>query len=237
MNKIVMLDIQYEYSNKTSNIHPVVLIGDSDVVLVDCGYAQFLPLLEKELINQGIDPKSITKVYITHHDDDHMGGLKAFKEKYPDVLVVTSVIEAEFVSGQKKSLRLLQAEEVLKSLPDEHKKFGIEFCESLRNVQSVDVDIKVNAGDVLNWAGGCEIIATPGHMPGHTSLYLRAFNAVITGDAAVVQNDELVVANPQYTLDLELATESLEKLKNLQADVYYAYHGGVFKRNKTNNFL
>ena len=63
-------------------------------------------------------------------------------------------------------------------------------------------------------------------MRGHISLYLKDTNAIITGDAAVIENNKLVIANPQFALNLELVENSLEKLVTMNADNYYCYHGG-----------
>lgn len=228
MNKILMLDINFEYGNEIQTINPVLLIDKNDVVLVDCGYPNFLTLLEDEMKSKGIDPNSLTKVLITHHDNDHMGALSELKEKYPNIKVVASEIDSEYISGKRKSLRLLQAEEVLKNLPQEQKQFGIEFCETLRRVKPVNVDIMVKDGDYFDWAGGCQVISTPGHMPGHISLHLKETNSIVSGDAAVIENDKLVIANPQFALDFELAKKSLERLISMNADNYYCYHGGKF---------
>lgn len=230
MNQMIMLNISFQYQNETRTIHPVLLLSDNDVVLVDCGYPGFLPLLENAMILNDIDPASLTKVLITHHDDDHMGALFEIKEKYPDIKVVAGCMESEYISGNRKSLRLLQAEEMLNVLPEEQKIFGIQFCELLRKVKPVSVDIKVKNGEQYDWAGGCEIIDTPGHMPGHISLYLKENNSVITGDAAVIDDNQLVIANPQYTLDLDTAKASLKKLISLDATYYYCYHGGIFEK-------
>lgn len=231
MNKVIMLDINFEYQKEVQTIHPVLLIDDNDVVLVDCGYPNFLPLLETEMKSKGIDPHSLTKVLITHHDDDHMGALSEIKKKYPNIKVVAGEIESEYISGRKKSLRLLQAEEMQKSLPEEQKQFGIEFCESLRKVKPVNVDITVKDGDYYDWAGGCQVISTPGHMPGHISLYLKETNSIVTGDAATIKNGQLVIANPQFTLDLSRAEDSLEKIISMNTDNYFCYHGGKFVNN------
>lgn len=233
MNKIVMLDINFKYENEIRTINPILLIDNNDVVLVDCGYPNFLNLLETSMKSKNIDPNSLTKVLITHHDDDHMGALYEIKEKYPNVKVVASEIESEYISGRKKSLRLLQAEEILKVLPEEQKQFGIEFCESLRKVKPVNVDITVKDGDYFNWAGGCHIISTPGHMPGHISLYLEETNSIVTGDAAVIENGKLVIANPQFTLNFDKTQDSLEKIISMNADNYYCYHGGKFVNSTT----
>ncbi|MEG0249272.1 MAG: MBL fold metallo-hydrolase [Peptostreptococcus sp.] len=227
MNKIVMLDIAFQYGDEFKILNPVVLISEKDTVLVDCGYMGFLPLLEEAMLREGIDPSSLTKVVITHHDDDHVGALYELKEKYPNIEVVSSEIESDYIEQSKKSLRLIQAEEMLNEMPEDEKEFGRQFCESLKKIMPVDVDIKVKDGEYFDWAGGCRIIATPGHMPGHISLYLEESNSVVTGDAAVVEDGELVVANPHFTLDLEKAEESLRKLKDIKADTYYCYHGGA----------
>ena len=228
MNKVIMLDINFQYQNETRTIHPVLLLSDNDVVLVDCGYPGFLPLLEDEMKSKGVNPHSLTKVLITHHDDDHMGALFEIKEKYPNIKVVASGIESEYISGKKKSLRLLQAEEMLNVLPEEQKQFGIQFCESLRKIKPVPVDIKVKNGEYFDWGGGCEIVYTPGHI----SLYLKESNSVITGDAAVIDDNKLIIANPQFTLDLDMAKESLKKLVSMDADNYYCYHGGKLENQR-----
>lgn len=228
MNNVVMLEINFEYNNEMKTIHPVLLVDNNDVILVDCGYPNFLTLLETAIMSKNIDPKSLTKIIITHHDDDHMGALYEIKEKYPNIKVVASEIESDYISGKKKSLRLLQAEEMQKNLPEEQKQFGIEFCESLRKVKSVSVDIIVKDGDYFDWAGGCQVISTPGHMPGHISIYLKESNSIIAGDAAVIENGKLVIANPQFALDIDTAEKSLEKIISMNADYYYCYHGGKY---------
>ena len=49
MNKIVMLDISFEYGDETKTINPTLLIDKNDVVLVDFGYPNLLTLLEDEM--------------------------------------------------------------------------------------------------------------------------------------------------------------------------------------------
>ena len=219
MNKIVMLDINFEYGDETKTINPIILIDKNDVVLVDCGYPNLLTLLEDEMKSKGIVPDSLTKVLITHHDDDHMGAIYEIKERHPHIKVVSSEIESKYISGKDKSLRLLQAEELLKIMPKEQQQFGIDFCETLRKVKPVNVDIIVKDGDSLDWAGGCQVISTPGHI----SLFLTETNSIVTGDAAVVENGELVIANPQFALDLNMAQDSLKKIISMNADNYYCF--------------
>ena len=55
---------------------------------------------------------------------------------------------------------------------------------------------------------------------------LTAHDLMITGDAAVWENGGLVVANPQFCLDLPAAEASLARLKACRCRDYLCYHGG-----------
>lgn len=233
MSQILTLNISFEYDGICHEIHPVVLKNNEELILVDCGYPEFFDLISDELENNGISAKDLTAIYITHQDDDHMGTAAEFKSRYPHIKIITSETEAPYISGNSKNLRLRQAEEMLEILPDEQKDFGIAFCERLNKLNCVQVDQTANEGDLFNWASGCEIIATPGHTPGHTSLYIKEQKTIITGDACVIENDELVVANPHFCLDFENAQKSLEKIKNMEVETYICYHGGILKRQIT----
>lgn len=225
-----VLNLDYQYNGAVERVHPVVLYGKSDVVLVDCGYPGSLEMLEAELVRHGIQPGSLTKLLLTHQDDDHMGAAAEIKARYPAIQIVTSSKERPYISGELKNLRLQQAEDMQSRLPDEQKEFGLQFCERLRKAMPVVPDKVVHDGEVFDWGGGCEILETPGHTPGHISI--RALNNafIITGDAAVVENGALSVANPEYCLDLKTAQSSLEKLVQYQCGCYICYHGGILNR-------
>ena len=90
------------------------------------------------------------------------------------------------------------------------------------------MDIEVQDGDIFNWCGGCTIVGTPGHTTGHISIYINEEQVLIAGDAATIENGELVIANPQFTLDLDKAKESLQKIKAYGAKEIICYHGGIF---------
>lgn len=230
MDTITVLDISFSFAEVEDVIHPVVLADDKNMILVDCGYTGFLPMIEQAMRENDLDCNKLTHVLITHQDHDHMGALSALKDKYPEIKVVASRKEAPYISGQLKSLRLEQAEKLQDSLPDDQKSFGMEFCRILRNVQPVEVDIEVEDGDLFDWCGGCTILATPGHTPGHISLYVHKNKVLIAGDAAVLENGNLVVANPHFALDLKEAEKSLEKIKTYGAREIVCYHGGVLER-------
>ncbi len=89
------------------------------------------------------------------------------------------------------------------------------------------MDVPLSPGERFDWGGGCEIVASPGHTPGHISIRALDDSYMITGDAAVIEGDRLGIANPEYCLDLAAARESLEPVVQSHCRQYICYHGGI----------
>lgn len=231
MGEVVALEVKFDFNGNHDIIYPVVLMDKSEVILIDCGYPDFLPLIETVAKAKGIDFSKLTKIIITHHDFDHMGSLAKFKRKYPNISVLASISDQQYISGKEKSLRLQQAEAIYDQLPKEQKGNARFFHQLLKSIENVDVDVHLKDKDTFPWCGGAEIIATPGHMPGHISIYLKESKILISGDALVVENDELMIANPHYTLDIDEAKRSIKKLLNYEIEKIICYHGGIYTKN------
>ncbi len=228
MNKLNVLKVEFEFNRIIDAIYPVILRDDNDMILIDCGYPNFLTLIEESAIKNGIDLSKLTKLIITHHDFDHMGSAADFKRKYPNVKILSSIIDEKYISGKEKSLRLQQAESVYDELPEEQKEGAMNFQKMLESIENIEVDMLLKDGDIFDWCGGMEIIETPGHMPGHISIYAKESKTLISGDALVLENDKLAIANPNYTLDMSEAKESIYKLLNYDIDKIVCYHGGIY---------
>lgn len=230
MKQYIVLNIEMSSWNTKEVIHPVILVDNCHRVLIDCGYAGSLPGVEEALMQYSIMPETITHVILTHQDHDHIGAAAAFKRKYPKVQMMASDIEAPYISGEEKSLRLIQAERLQEMLPSEQQAFGEAFCNLLRNIESVKIDRVLTADEELPFCGGCRVVATPGHTPGHISLYLPVLNVVVTGDAMALDKGKPVIANPQFTLDFDMAKDSMEQLFSFGAEAIVCYHGGAISK-------
>lgn len=221
-----LLNIPFTFGEQQNIIFPVVIETQQELVLVDCGYAGFLPLIEEGMKKAGLSPAKLTGVIITHHDIDHMGGLYELKQQYPAVKVYTLAEEAPYVNGSKKSLRLEQAEQLYNTLPEEQKDFANRFMALLKSMQPVAVDGVFTDNEELAFLEGITVLHTPGHMPWHISLYHSGTGTLIAGDALVAENGILKIANPQFTIDMNAALETIRRLSSLPISRVICYHGG-----------
>ena len=69
-----------------------------------------------------------------------------------------------------------------------------------------------------------QVVATPGHTPGHISIFDPEAGALVAGDA-LTNIGGLTGANPQYTADPAQARESVRKLAELPVRTIYVGHG------------
>ncbi|MDR3667074.1 MAG: MBL fold metallo-hydrolase [Ignavibacteriaceae bacterium] len=212
-------------------IHPTLIWDDEIVVLVDAGFPGQLHELRKAMDEAGIPLSKLSKVFITHQDVDHIGGLQEIlKVSDHKIEVIAHKQERPFIEGEKPLIKMTpeRLAGMFGALPAEKRKeTEARFLESLKS----KVDKTVNDGEVLPYCGGITVIFTPGHTPGHICLYLSQYKTLITGDALNVINGQLVGPNVEYTPDMDMARKSLEKLTQYDIETVICYHGGVYQEN------
>jgi glyoxylase-like metal-dependent hydrolase (beta-lactamase superfamily II) len=76
---------------------------------------------------------------------------------------------------------------------------------------------------------GLQIVATPGHTPGHISVFDAGAHVLVTGDAVNGSGADVNGPNPQYTEDMAKANESAKKLAALDVDTILFGHGDPIK--------
>lgn len=229
MNRYHILTLEFKMENNVIKVHPVLIQEDQELILCDAGYPNQLTQIELELNKLGFAINDLTQVFISHHDHDHIGSLKLLKDKIPSLKVLSSKLEKPFIEGSEKSLRLIQAEAYNETLSKDEREFGKRFVNYLAGINTVDVDILVKEGDYI--ANGVKIIATPGHTPGHLSILLEEESVLFVGDALAYENHQLIVANPEFTLDIETCMNSIRKIKDMKVEKLICYHGGLVESN------
>lgn len=226
---IEMLEISTVLMDKPDKIFPTLFADENNIILVDTGYPGQLARLQEVLSEAGFHFDKLTKIIITHHDIDHIGGLSSIlKESSQKIEVFAHAEEKPYIQGEKKAVKLAALEANLDSLPQQM----IPIFEGFKRFYSTNkstVDKTLSDGEILPYCGGIKIIYTPGHTPGHICLYHIQSKTLIAGDMLGIENGVLIKAAANTNYDKELASESLEKLAHYDIEAVICYHGGLYK--------
>jgi len=233
---IAMLSLSAPMIGKIETVCPALIWDESHTILVDTGYPGQLPLIQKELARLNTELQSITSIIITHQDLDHIGSAQALIDAMRhQPAVISSDLEKPYIEGEKKLLKLTPEaiETAMSALPESvAPQWRQAFRKTLEHPPSVRVTAIAEPEQVIPCCGGITVIATPGHTPGHISLYHHQSKTLIAADALIVdRNGRLQLPDAALCTDYELAKQSVKKLASYDIDTVICYHGGLFSEN------
>ncbi|WP_336776751.1 MBL fold metallo-hydrolase [Paenibacillus sp. MMO-58] len=207
---------------------PTILFDKDEWVLVDTGMPGSAPTIIELAKQAGIGEQKLNNILLTHQDIDHIGGLPGFKADNPELVVYAHEDDRAVIDGKKPMLKASpeRLAALLGALPVVARS---QFEATFIYPTGANVDRTMADGENLPFGGGITVIHTPGHTPGHVSLYHQPSKTLIAGDAMVVANGELNGPREAVTPDMASALQSLKKLKDFDIETVICYHGGVFK--------
>ncbi|WP_242301289.1 MBL fold metallo-hydrolase [Bacillus cereus group sp. BfR-BA-01423] len=191
-------------------IHPILLWDDEMAVLIDTGFPGQFEDIQVEMERVGVSVDKLKVVILTHQDIDHIGSLPdVFENGVSDIKVYAHELDKPYIEGD------------LPLLKDVH----------VENPPKGKVSDTVIDGQELPYCGGIRILHTPGHTPGHISLYLKRSKILVAGDSMYSVNGVLGGVHAPTTLNIMEARQSLKKYLNLDIESVVCYHGGLSKGN------
>jgi glyoxylase-like metal-dependent hydrolase (beta-lactamase superfamily II) len=110
----------------------------------------------------------IVRIVLTHAHGDHVASLDALKHELPEVAVAITARDARFLAGNMT----LDPDE-----PQAKLRGGYQLCETKPTRL-------LEPGDRI---GSLEVIASPGHTPGHAAFFDMRDKTLIAGDAFQTQ--------------------------------------------------
>ncbi|RPK30917.1 MBL fold metallo-hydrolase [Paenibacillus xylanexedens] len=204
---ITMLQLDF----KGNLIHPVLIWDEEMVMLIDTGFPGQYDDLRIALEKIGVPISQLKAVILTHQDVDHIGCLPEILQECDSqqVKLYAHELDKPYIEGQ------------LPLLKDGH----------LEHPPKGKVDETVTDSQELPFCGGIRVIHTPGHTPGHISLYLMGSKTLIAGDSMYSVDGMLGGIHEPTTLDIETARCSLKKYMELDISSVVCYHGGLSHGN------
>lgn len=236
---IAMLSIAAPVLGRMDTVHPVLLWDEQSAVLVDTGYPKQLAQLQDEAKRYDVAFDKLRHILLTHQDIDHIGNLpEIVSSASNNIQVYAHELEKPYIQGERRLLRF--TDEAIASIdllpPQVPETFKVGLRVMMLNPPQSPVDQVIAGGQRLPWYGGLLVINTPGHTPGHISLYHEQSGTLIAGDALVVQEGQLCGPDKETTLDMKSALASLHQLSALDIRTVVCYHGGIF-RGEANHLI
>jgi glyoxylase-like metal-dependent hydrolase (beta-lactamase superfamily II) len=226
-NGVEMLQIEIEAYGNRAVFNPALIWDEDSAILVDTGMPGQLEAIRSAMDAAGVSFDQLTAVILTHQDLDHIGSLPdILREANGHVEVYAHEKDKPFIEG---TLPLLKTDpermdkEAWESLPEPARAL-------YANPPKANVDKTVSDGQELPFCGGIRIIYTPGHTPGHISLYVERSKTLIAGDSMLCINGTLSRPAQQHTPDMETALKSLGKYLDYDIDAAICYHGGLSEK-------
>src|SRR5215212_5561397 len=200
----------------------LILDEENGNTLVDAGLPGQAEAIGTAIAEAGIEARDLRRIIFTHQDLDHVGS-GATLVRQSSARVLAQPADAPYIEGERRPLKVTP--EMLEQRP--------QMREVLERLEPVGVDEQVEDGTRLDLAGGTRVISTPGHTPGHISLYLERSKILIAGDALTAERGSLNGPNPSMTLRMRTALQSIIRLADLEIDTIVCYHGGVVSEDVT----
>lgn len=182
---------------------------------------QTLRLFESE----GLKISDLHTVLISHTHADHMGAIGHFRDLVPGVTVVDHEADAPFLRDNRLLNEIFDAELVARHFPGT--RFDIlEFYRNFCPISETSPDRTVVEGELFEWGEFVfEVIHTPGHHPGHLSLFERTHRDLFVGD---MLGTEVPFYTPRSG-GVEGYLASLDKYRALQAARIVPSHGDLIE--------
>lgn len=201
-----------------TNLFNLSLLVDAaaGATLVDSGLPSHYEAINSALVAAGTTASALKRIILTHQDIDHVGALAALVQA-SGAQVLAHATEAPFIDGSATPRFALPA--VLAQRP--------ELRAVASGFQPTHIDELLQDDARLDIAGGVRVIFTPGHTPGHISLYLEQSRTLIAGDALTANAGQLNGPSPSATPDMAQAAQSIQKLAALDLQTIVCYHGGI----------
>jgi glyoxylase-like metal-dependent hydrolase (beta-lactamase superfamily II) len=199
---------------------------EDDLTLIDTCFRSELPKLEDYIKNVGYELKQIRRIILTHVHIDHSQATNELRKKVAeDVKIYAHWIDAAYLS-QNPSYHGPPSHKQIKEL---FEKFGVKMEDLVKRfgpmtVDPIHTDEQIQDGDTI---GSLKVIHTPGHTPGHISLYSERHRIIFGADflfKSVFGVEGLFIPHAVVSIDPVTAAISAKRISKVNFDKLLLAH-------------
>jgi glyoxylase-like metal-dependent hydrolase (beta-lactamase superfamily II) len=209
------------------NVAIIANRAERSFVLIDAGLAGSAGRIEAAARSFAGDDARPVAIVLTHGHFDHVGALRSLAERW-DVPIYAHERELPFLDGREAYPPPdAEAGGLMSRLSPLFPRGPINVEPWLRRLPT---------GEAMPMLPDWSVIETPGHSPGHVSLWRVSDRFILAGDAFITTRQEsayAALAHPlelhgppmYFTADWGAARESVQRLAALKPEVAITGHG------------
>ena len=164
-----------------------------------------------------VKEQDVKRIILTHSDIDHIGSLAAL-QKATGARTYASQTEADAIAMAKPSREI-------KPKGFSLRRVLFTLMRPFIKVTPFQIHEIVAERQTLPALGGLQVLETPGHTPGHISLFAPTIGVLFCGDSMVADENGLQGSRPGITWDESKARASERKQAGLGAQIVCSGHG------------
>jgi len=206
-------------------VFPYLFVEDKDdLTLIDPAFLSQLPILENYLLDIGYDIKNVKRIILTHVHVDHAQSANEVKRK-SGAKIYSHWIEARYLGHNPPYMGPPSKKQIVEMF----EKIGISMDTLIKeygslDVEPISVDEQVSDGNMI---GSLKVVHTPGHTPGHISLYYEEDKLLLGADTIykhVFGAEGMYISAPQVSIDSTTAIVSAQRLSKVNFDKLLMAH-------------
>lgn len=199
--------------------HVYAVRSGSEIALIDVGTGLDIDSILSNMRQDGLDPRAVSQIFVTHYHADHAGGLAAWRALTGARVFASTGATPAIASGDAKTIGLEAAQ-----------RGGFYPADYV--FRACPVDVQVDGGELLR-IGDFTITPhnSPGHCYGHAVYHLTGSDRsyLFSGDC-LFHGGTIILQNiPDCSIPDYAAT--MEHLSTLQFDSLLPGHLSITLRN------
>ncbi len=201
------------------------IVGKQEAALIECGTSAAVELFKKDWFNLKEKPQ-IKYIVAMHAHFDHVCGIPALKELFPEAKIVASEPGKNILARERVIKAMLAGDAITTDAYIKHQL--LEKRPADRDVTAINIDMTVKDGDYLQLDNGLQLkmLTTPGHSPCSISAYLADEQIMFVSDAVGYRNKAGELA-PTFFQDYDQYINSILKLQAYPTKVLGVAHGDI----------